>query len=87
MSKFASPPIHAASTESGTMSDTFDDASTVFDDTGSLGPFLLVLLKLDRKNLSKTLLMLLLFLKLLLLKKLFLKKVILNLMMNFMEII
>ena len=40
LSKFASPPTHAASTESGTMSDAFDDASTVFDETGSLGPFL-----------------------------------------------
>ena len=40
MSKFASPPPHAASTESVTMSDTFDDASTILDDTGSLGPFL-----------------------------------------------
>ena len=40
MSKFSSPPTHAASIESGTMSDAFDDASTVFDETGSLGPFL-----------------------------------------------
>ena len=30
MSKFASPPPHATSTESGNTSDTFDDASTVF---------------------------------------------------------
>ena len=32
LSKFASPPPHATSTESVTMSDTFDDASTVFDE-------------------------------------------------------
>jgi len=37
MSKFASPPPHDASTESVTMSDTFDDASTTLDDIGSLG--------------------------------------------------
>src|SRR3954464_9259923 len=36
MSKFASPPPHDASTESVTMSDTFDDASTTLDDIGSL---------------------------------------------------
>ena len=30
MSKFASPPPHAVSTESGSTSDTFDDASTIF---------------------------------------------------------
>ena len=40
MSKFASPPPHAASTKSSNTSDTFDDASTIFDETGSLGPFL-----------------------------------------------
>ena len=43
ISKFASPPPHAShatSTESGNMSDAFDDASTVLDETGSLGPFL-----------------------------------------------
>ena len=40
MSKFASPPPHAASTESVTMSDTFDDAATTFDETGSLGYFI-----------------------------------------------
>src|SRR4051812_12991395 len=32
MSKFASPPPHATYDESGNMSDTFDDASTTFDD-------------------------------------------------------
>src|SRR3954470_17336063 len=36
MSKFASPPPHDVSTESVTMSDTFDDASTTLDDIGSL---------------------------------------------------
>src|ERR1041384_4734404 len=40
MSKFDSPPLHATSAESGNMSDTFDDASTTFDDIGSLGSFL-----------------------------------------------
>ena len=40
MSKFASPPLHVAPTESGSASDTFDDASTVFDETGSLGHFI-----------------------------------------------
>jgi len=40
MSKFASPPPHAVSTESGNISDTFDDASTAFDETGSLGHFI-----------------------------------------------
>src|SRR3954471_7135866 len=40
MSKFDSPLLHATSTEYGNMSDTFDDASTTFDDTGSLGCFL-----------------------------------------------
>src|SRR3954463_3792282 len=37
MSKFDSPQLHATSTESGNMSDTFDDASTTFETTGSLG--------------------------------------------------
>src|ERR1041385_4706035 len=36
MRKFASPSPHDASTESVTMSDTFDDASTTLDDIGSL---------------------------------------------------
>src|ERR1041385_3837572 len=36
MSKFASPPPHDVSTESVTMSDTFDDASTTLYDIGSL---------------------------------------------------
>ena len=40
MSKFGSPPPHATSTESGSTSDTFDDASTVLDETGSLGHFI-----------------------------------------------
>src|SRR3954462_10732116 len=40
MSKFDSPLLHATYAESGNMSDTFDDASTTFDDTGSLGSFL-----------------------------------------------
>src|SRR3954464_2710892 len=40
MSKFASPPPHATSAESGNMSDTFDDASTTIDDIGSLGYFI-----------------------------------------------
>ena len=40
MSKFASPPLHDTSTDSSNMSDTFDDASTTFDATGSLGSFL-----------------------------------------------
>ena len=40
MSKFASPPPHATSTESVTMSDTFDDASTTIDETGLLGYFI-----------------------------------------------
>src|SRR3954462_752858 len=37
MSKFSSPPPHDASTESVTMSGTFDDASTTLDYIGSLG--------------------------------------------------
>src|SRR3954464_2197177 len=40
MSKFGSPQLHATSAESGNMSDTFDDASTTFDTTGSLGSFI-----------------------------------------------
>src|SRR3954464_15439187 len=41
ISKFASPPPpHATSTESVTMSDTFDDASTTLDDTSFLGHYL-----------------------------------------------
>src|SRR3954470_10072042 len=40
MSKFNSPQLHATSAKSGNMSDTFDDASTTFDATGSLGSFL-----------------------------------------------
>src|SRR3954469_13164940 len=40
MSKFDSPKLHATSAESGNMSDTFDDASTTFDTTGSLGSFI-----------------------------------------------
>src|SRR4051812_23689177 len=40
MSKFDSPQLHATSAESGNMSDTFDDASTNFETTGSLGSFI-----------------------------------------------
>src|SRR3954467_4245973 len=40
MSKFESPQLHATYAESGNMSDTFDDASTTFDTTGSLGSFI-----------------------------------------------
>ncbi|KAI4980499.1 hypothetical protein ZWY2020_020984 [Hordeum vulgare] len=40
MSKFASPPPHATSTESVTMFGTFDDASTTLDETGLLGYFI-----------------------------------------------
>src|SRR4051812_36656823 len=40
MSKFDSPQLHATSAESGNMSDTFDDACTTFDTTGSLGSYL-----------------------------------------------
>src|ERR1041385_2181569 len=40
MSKFASPPPHDASTESVTISDSFDDAPTTFETTGSLGSFI-----------------------------------------------
>src|SRR3954466_16258827 len=37
MSKFDSPLLHATSAESGNLSDTFDDGSTTFETTGSLG--------------------------------------------------
>src|SRR3954469_724546 len=40
MSKFDSPQLHATSSESGNMSDTFDDASTTFDTTGLLVSFI-----------------------------------------------
>ncbi|KAI5016529.1 hypothetical protein ZWY2020_006380 [Hordeum vulgare] len=40
ISKFASPPPHAASTESVTMPDTFDDAYTTIDETGLLDYFI-----------------------------------------------
>src|SRR3954470_25003678 len=40
MSKFDSPQLHAISAESGNMSDTFDDASTTFETTCSLGSFI-----------------------------------------------
>src|SRR4051812_20492698 len=40
MSKFDSPQLHATSAESGNMSDTFDDASTTFETTCSLGSFI-----------------------------------------------
>src|SRR4051812_39359445 len=40
MSKFDSPQLHATSAESGNMPDTFGDASTTFDTTGSLGSFI-----------------------------------------------
>src|ERR1044072_1790317 len=40
MSQFDSPQLHATSAESGNMSDTFDDASTTFDTTSSLGSFI-----------------------------------------------
>src|SRR3954466_14353669 len=40
MSKFDSPLLHATSAKSGNMSDTFDDASTTFETTGSLGSFI-----------------------------------------------
>src|SRR3954463_13784965 len=40
MSKFDSPQLHATSAESGNMSDTFSDAFTTFDTTGSLGSFI-----------------------------------------------
>ena len=34
ISKFASPPPHANSAESSNMYDTFDDATTTFEETG-----------------------------------------------------
>src|SRR3954471_14155469 len=40
MIKFDSPQLHATSAESGNMSDTFYDASTNFETTGSLGSFI-----------------------------------------------
>src|ERR1041384_6453760 len=40
MIQFDSPQLHATSAESGNMSDTFDDASTTFETTGSLGSFI-----------------------------------------------
>src|SRR3954466_15176730 len=40
MSKFDSPQLHATSAESGNMLDTFDDASTTFETTCSLGSFI-----------------------------------------------
>src|SRR3954453_1525030 len=44
MSKLLTPPgpniRTTTSAESGSTSENFDDASTVFDDSGSLGPFL-----------------------------------------------
>src|SRR3954470_14124001 len=40
MSKFDSPQLHATSAESGNMSDSFDDVSTTFETTGSLGSFI-----------------------------------------------
>src|SRR3954466_15178201 len=40
MSKFDSPQLHDSSAEPGNMSDTFDDASTTFETTGSLGSFI-----------------------------------------------
>src|SRR3954463_8839910 len=40
MGKFDSPQLHATSAEPGNMSDTFDDASTTFETTGSLGSFI-----------------------------------------------
>src|SRR3954471_23488927 len=39
-SQFDSPQLHATSAESGNMSYTFDDSSTTFDTTGSLGSFI-----------------------------------------------
>ena len=52
MSKFASPPPHDASTESVTMSDTFDDASTTLDDIGSLSHALEKQITAAKKNLE-----------------------------------
>src|SRR3954469_7806106 len=50
ISKFASPPPHATSTEHGNMSDTFDDATTNFNDTGSLGYFIETLIAIVAKQ-------------------------------------
>src|SRR3954463_14612417 len=40
MSQFDSPQLHATSVVSDNISDTFDDASTTFETTGSLGSFI-----------------------------------------------
>src|SRR3954468_5959029 len=40
MSQFDSPQLRATSAKSGNMSDTFDDASTTFETTSSLGSFI-----------------------------------------------
>src|SRR4051812_10201882 len=40
MSQFDSPQLHVTPAESGNMLDTFDDASTTFETTGSLGSFI-----------------------------------------------
>src|SRR4051812_41596693 len=40
MSQFDSSQLHATFAESGNMSDTFDDAFTTFENTGSLGCFI-----------------------------------------------
>src|SRR4051794_11236194 len=40
MSQFDSPQLHATSAKFGNLSDTFDDASTTFETTGSLGSFI-----------------------------------------------
>src|SRR3954466_5811711 len=40
MSQFDSPQLHATFAESGNMSDAFDDSSTTFETTGSLGSFI-----------------------------------------------
>src|ERR1041385_8726896 len=40
MSQFDSPQLHVTSAEAGNMSDTFDDASTTFETTGSFGSFI-----------------------------------------------
>src|SRR3954468_534534 len=40
MSQFDSPQLHDTSVESGNMIDTFDDASTTFETTSSLGSFI-----------------------------------------------
>lgn len=58
MSKFASPPPHDASTESVTMSDSFDDASTTPYDIGSLGHALEKQIAAAAKNMELKLLIL-----------------------------